>query len=1129
MLKSTNKDFTLGSGYQSGIRNYRVIFKALAFFGLLLPLAAFSQTITLDPLPGGASFCPGQTVTITFTTNNMPSGLVYSMQMSTLAGTFTPATPLSSGGGSPINITFPFPLGAGNTYRLRILSNDGVESNNLQFTVKPSPTSNAGPDIRFCADDTVDLGVQPPVGSNLGYQWLPSDGVLNRNSRLPDASGSFSLITLGNPFSVPRDSIYTLRTTDPITGCSADDQVRITVNPRANDIFAGDNITVCENAGPVTMTGFRPLNAPPNGAGTWSGVNLTPSGVFTPNATLIGNQVVTYTYVITFNGLSCPVSSTRIITVIARPTVQAGNTQEVCRNEPVLQLVGGQPAGGTWSSTFGGVSQSGEFSPIALNPNTYLVSYTFRDPITGCSSSANKNVVVKAVPVVSAGNNLSVCSNARPFLLQNFVPVSGGTWSGPGLSETGLFTPSPAIIGLNNRLVYSFTAANGCIGRDTIIGAVIQAPDATVSRNDTFCSNLGPQVLLGGLPVNGRWTGIGVDTSGTTFTPRSVPNGGVVFLNYVVTSNGCSDTARKRVLVQSVPIVVAGQNNEVCANGLPFQFVGFSPVGGRWVGAGVDSLGKYTPALNLVGLREMVYRIRTTDGCTDSAIKTVNVLPLPLAVAGVDTAVCTANSVRIGMNPLPRNGYNWLTLRPTSLSSTTVANPLVTLTNNSTRPDTVMYTLRATDSTSAQLCRNLDTTRVIVYPKPRATAFYPAVKEICQPDSFTLRAVTTPGLIYEWLRNGRPVNIASERDSVFKVGVSGRYKLVVRFRSANCTDTSLSDTLVVHPRFKPVILGKFTYCQDTTTTLRSNAVLPGFTYQWRFNNANIPDSVNSTIRVNRIGSYSLILITNRGCRDTSNIVFVDSLRQPFLFTNRDTSICEGGRAIWAAPEGFNYLWTNSLGEQISTNDSLVATSAGTYFLRVFNDCNAVEDSMRIIKVNPLPVFTVLKSGIQDTILCKDIPLLLTGPGGYRTYVWRSIINGQSVGIGYTIEVSDTLLDTLQLTVVDEVGCFASRTANIKIVDCPPELYIPTAFTPQGDFINDKWKLTGYDIQKFRLWIYNRWGEMVYYSDDIERPWDGTYKGVMSPSGAYQYVVEYEGDLNGSRISKKRSGSFTLLR
>jgi len=1088
-----------------------------------------AQSITLDPLPGNAEFCPGQSVVITFVTLNMPPGLTYSVQMSTLAGTFTPATPLNSGNGSPISITFPFPLAAGNTYRMRVLSSDGVESNNFLFTVKPSPASNAGADFRFCSGDTVSLGVQPPAGSNFSYQWFPTAGVLNRTSRLPDATGSFSLITLVNNFSVPIDSVYTLRTTDPVTGCTADDEVRITLNPRANDIFAGDNLSVCENAGAVTLTGFRPSNAPPNGVGTWSGVNLTPAGVFTPNPTLIGNQVVTYTYTITFNGLSCPVSANRVITVVARPAVQAGGPQEVCKNEPFLQLTGGDPVDGIWSSTFGSVSQSGQFTPVALNPNTYQVTYTFRDPVTNCAASAVKNVTVKAVPLVDAGQNFSICSNIAPFILRNFVPASGGIWTGLGVSESGVFTPSANIVGLDNQLVYSFTGANGCVGRDTIIAAVIQSPRATVLKNDTFCSNLGPQVLLGGLPANGRWTGIGVDTSGTTFNPRLVPAGGVVFLNYIVNENGCSDTARKRVLVLSVPLVVAGPSNEICANALPFQFTGFSPVGGRWRGVGVDSLGRYTPNVNIVGLREMIYRIRTSDGCVDSAVKTVNVLPIPLARAGVDTALCTSNSVRIGMNPTPRNGYQWLTLRPSSLSSTVVSNPLVTLVNNGIKPDTVFYTLRAVDSTSNLLCRNQDTTRVIVFPKPISTAFFPAIKEVCQPDSFTLRARTAPGLAYQWLRNGVPINIASKQDSIIKVGVSGRYRLVVKFENINCSDTSFSDTLVVQPKFKPVVLGKLTYCQDTSTTIRSNIVQPGFTYLWRFNGNTISDSVRSSLVVNRIGGYSVVLVTNRGCRDTSNVAFVDSLIQPFLFRNADTSICAGGRAIWTAPAGFSYTWRNVLGETISTNDSLVATAAGQYVLQVFNDCKLLTDTMELIKVNPLPDFTVLKSGAQDTILCKDIPLVLSGPDGFRTYVWRSVITGLVVSQGFTIGVSDTLTDTLGLTVIDDVGCASSRIITFKVIDCPPDLYIPTAFSPQGDFINETWKLTGYDIQKFRLWIYNRWGEMVYFSEDIERPWDGTYKGVMSPSGSYQYVVEYEGDLNGARVNKKRSGSFTLLR
>ena len=71
------------------------------------------------------------------------------------------------------------------------------------------------------------------------------------------------------------------------------------------------------------------------------------------------------------------------------------------------------------------------------------------------------------------------------------------------------------------------------------------------------------------------------------------------------------------------------------------------------------------------------------------------------------------------------------------------------------------------------------------------------------------------------------------------------------------------------------------------------------------------------------------------------------------------------------------------------------------------------------------------------------------------------------------------------------------------------LYVPNAFTPDGDGINDFFEIKGEEIKEFELWIFNRWGELVYHTNEITDFWDGTYKGIPSQIDVFVWKIKYE--------------------
>jgi gliding motility-associated-like protein len=90
-----------------------------------------------------------------------------------------------------------------------------------------------------------------------------------------------------------------------------------------------------------------------------------------------------------------------------------------------------------------------------------------------------------------------------------------------------------------------------------------------------------------------------------------------------------------------------------------------------------------------------------------------------------------------------------------------------------------------------------------------------------------------------------------------------------------------------------------------------------------------------------------------------------------------------------------------------------------------------------------------------------------------------------------------------------------------------ELLIPTAFSPNGDGNNDRFRVLNRDVEKMTLQIFNRWGEKVYETTDPLSGWDGMYKGMIQPLGVYTWKCDYQ--LAGQTKSTLASGNLTLMR
>jgi len=260
------------------------------------------------------------------------------------------------------------------------------------------------------------------------------------------------------------------------------------------------------------------------------------------------------------------------------------------------------------------------------------------------------------------------------------------------------------------------------------------------------------------------------------------------------------------------------------------------------------------------------------------------------------------------------------------------------------------------------------------------------------------------------------------------------------------------------------------------------------------------------IAVNLSGTYWVNI--SRGCDSFLSDTFHVAINPvPVVTLRTDTSVCQGIQIILGSPEpaGVSYSWSNG-----STDSSISVSAAGTYLLKVTDQGCTGSGSMILTTIpKPDPVFLG-----PDTVLCKGEEITLTTNDAYT--FWSNGQNGKSIVV--------TSAGLYYATVSNQCG-ITSDSINVAIEPC--DLWFPSAFTPNGDNLNDYARVVGdlKMIRNFSLSIYNRWGERVFHTTDIYSGWDGEYNGVKQGLGTFFYMINYT--LQGK--SHLLKGDLSLIR
>jgi gliding motility-associated-like protein len=396
---------------------------------------------------------------------------------------------------------------------------------------------------------------------------------------------------------------------------------------------------------------------------------------------------------------------------------------------------------------------------------------------------------------------------------------------------------------------------------------------------------------------------------------------------------------------------------------------------------------------------------------------------------------------------------------------------------------------------------------------------------ICSIDTLALRVLVPGTATVLWTPRTGPnfTRILNQTSATPLVFPRDTTKYYVSINDNGCTN---SDSVTVNVlQYVTVSLQDTGICR--TDTMRLHPVTDALSFRWTSSTGEKVDGIKNPL-VRPLSDTRYSLTANLGkCQAVASMLTTVN-PYPASAAGSDINICFGSRVqLNGTVTGTAFSWspTNSLVNQNTLTPTAAPTRTTAYLLTATNvtGClKSVTDTVLVTVIQPIAA-----DAGRDTAIAVGQPLQLQASGG-TGYLWRPVIGLSDPTISNPIALLDNSIDSIIYTVrVTEGPCYADDQVKVRVYKKGADIFVPSAFTPNADGKNDLVHATPIGIQKFNYFsIYNRWGQMVFSTNDASRGWDGTFNGLAQPSGTYVYQAQGL-DFKGSSIFRK--GTLVLIR
>ena len=478
------------------------------------------------------------------------------------------------------------------------------------------------------------------------------------------------------------------------------------------------------------------------------------------------------------------------------------------------------------------------------------------------------------------------------------------------------------------------------------------------------------------------------------------------------------------------------------------------------------------------GHYEVTLIVSDSLGCVDpdTASIFIDVFNINNAsIQSVDT-LCIGDTIQL--NAFGGATYQW---SPSyGLSNSTIANPIAFPDSN------ITYMVVATDSCGVDTAYTS-----LIYAVEPTSIMNDTL--ICLGDIVTLNAFG--GVNYNWYPTTAMINPGAQNPNITPTDSTLYFVDITTASGCIITDSVMVGVENSPPQ--PVLPNDTTICSGDTIQVSILGV-SNATWSPNYGLSN-PNSTTTAVYPTTSTSYNITF------ENTCAIVNMDYTITVIGISSQvvdDTIICPGDTANLWATNGSSYSWSPI--ETLSNPDSSFTLAfplnPTTYIVEVQNNAGCSISEEVLVDLHPLPF---VSAGYDIYIQFGD-QVELQGETDASFY-WYSIDNMSCYDCLNPL-VSPTISSEYFIYVVDSNGC--ENKDSVKVI-LDGALYVPNAFTPDGDGINDYFEIKGEEIKDFELWIFNRWGELIHHTKEMTDYWDGTYKGSPSQIDVFVWKIKYE--------------------
>ncbi|MCE3227469.1 MAG: hypothetical protein K0S32_2020 [Bacteroidetes bacterium] len=751
---------------------------------------------------------------------------------------------------------------------------------------------------------------------------------------------------------------------------------------------------------------------------------------------------------------------------------------------------------------------------------------TFQQANSTAPGAGQTNCGVLCSMTVTGTSSLCAGSTATVAVATG-TQIVGVAWAGPG----GFSSPSPntSIPSMTASGVYTAIATttgtnpatNTCAVTKSI--TVIPTPTLALNNNGPICAGLQANVSAAGA-TSYTWSGPASFASNLSNPP--IPNvqainGGVY--NVIGATNGCTSTASTTLTVKPNPTVTASNSGSYCVG----QSFGLSSNGAAsyvWAGPNNFTSTAQNPGFtnNILGYTGTYSVLGTTNGCTNIATTNVVINALPNIQAFSTGNVCETQSLTLSASG--GTAYTWS--GPAGFVS--FASVINIASANAAMTGT--YTIVGTDANG---CVNSTTLAQIVNPNP-----VPVVigDNSCMNDILYLAA--SGGSSYQWAGpNGFTSNLQNPQITGVQFGNAGVYTCTVT-AAGGCVATSTAFCTVYN---NPNIgfTGATELCKGATFQWVGTG---GIIYKWLGTFGEIKQGNSftvSSVSQHLQSTYTVVGTDGNGCSNKA-VIYPVVYGLPFGFISPEKA---AGCVPFAAKHSTHGMAPNIVTAQwVFSNGGTFADSAyatqmvttpgiHTVSIKLTDNRGCKATISNTVEGYPIPKADFTYS--PDSPNENDFNVTFTDETKGATitnWYWDFYSNGQTISFKQNPTYSFPEIGNyfVFLRAKSNHGCSDSIVKKLEVVE-DPTFYVPNSFTPNGDNVNDVFTPKAVGVKKFKMEIFDRWGELLFTTTEFGVGWDGRFRsqGDIMPVGVYIYKISVI--LNNGSKPKQYTGHVSILR